>query len=364
MASARKPSSPKPEELLDWYDRHRRRLPWRALPGETASPYAVWLSEIMLQQTTVTAVKPYYERFLERWPRVEDLAQAELDHVLTEWAGLGYYARARNLHKCAKMITNDHGGVFPDTEEALKSLPGIGPYTAAAIASIAFNRCAVVVDGNVERVMARVFAIEQPLPQSKTVLIELAASLTRDHRPGDYAQAVMDLGATVCTPKSPSCVICPWQSPCKARKLGIAAELPRKSPKQSKPTRRGVCFWLTRQDGAILLRRRQEKGLLGGMMEVPSTSWQAEILSNEAVLSQAPIKIGRSKWTPLEGGVSHTFTHFNLELETRSAVLTEKQATGIGTQADYVWVHLDALGDHALPSVMRKVVKHALKVGY
>ncbi|MBT4740134.1 MAG: A/G-specific adenine glycosylase [Rhodospirillaceae bacterium] len=361
MAAAQ---TPNPQDLLAWYDRHRRRLPWRALPGETADPYAVWLSEIMLQQTTVTAVKPYFVRFLSRWPTVEALAAAGLDDVLTEWAGLGYYARARNLHACAKVVAEKHDGVFPKTEDALLALPGIGAYTAAAITAIAFGRKAVVVDGNVERVMARVYAVEEPLPKAKASLKALAAELTQDHRPGDYAQAVMDLGATVCTPKSPSCVLCPWQEPCRARHLGIASDLPRRAPKKERPTRRGVCFWLTRSDGAILLRRRPEKGLLGGMMEIPSTPWHNDQWAMDIAKTHAPVSVAPTKWRSLDGIVMHTFTHFHLELEVEAALITDKRAGAVGGEKDFVWAHLDALGDQALPSVMRKVVKHALKVGY
>lgn len=356
-------------DLLAWYDRHRRRMPWRALPGETADPYAVWLSEIMLQQTTVTAVKPYFEYFLSRWPTVQALAAAPRDDVLTAWAGLGYYARARNLHACAKVITEDHNGVFPDTEEALLTLPGIGPYTAAAIAAIAFDQRAVVMDGNVERVMARLYAVTEPLPISKPTLKELAGALTPKQRPGDYAQAVMDLGATVCTPKSPSCVLCPWQKPCRARAQGIAADLPRKVPKQKKPTRRGTCFWLTRPDGAILLRRRADKGLLGGMMEIPSTPWLDVTMRENPqelphVYTHAPITVTHSKWRVLDGQVRHTFTHFHLELSVAAASVTVRQAEKAEAGQDLLWAQLDSLGDYALPSVMQKVVKHALKVGY
>ena len=250
------PVGPSPRALLAWYDRHRRRLPWRAGPGEGAEPYAVWLSEIMLQQTTVAAVKSYFEKFLTRWPTVADLANADTADVMAAWAGLGYYARARNLHACAKVVATDHGGCFPDTEQALRALPGIGPYTAAAIAAIAFDRKAVVVDGNVERVMARVFGVIEPPPKSKPRLVELAARLTPARRPGDYAQAVMDLGATICTPRSPACSLCPWMAPCVARAKGIAETLPRKIAKAPTPTRHGVAFWMVRGDGAVLLRRR------------------------------------------------------------------------------------------------------------
>ena len=352
------------EDLLDWYDRHRRHLPWRTARGEASDPYAVWLSEIMLQQTTVAAVKPYYQTFLSRWPTVKALAKADLDDVLTAWAGLGYYARARNLHACAQALVKDHDGLFPDDVDSLRRLPGIGEYTAAAIAAIVFGRRAIVVDGNVERVMARLYGIKQPLPKAKVKLKHLAAELTPLQRPGDYAQAVMDLGATVCTPKSPSCVLCPWQTPCMARKLGIAADLPRKTPKKPRPVRRGVCFWLTRPDGAILLRRRPEKGLLGGMMEVPSTPWLDNRWDREDAHAHAPATVTKTKWHALPGSVTHTFTHFHLELSVEAAPVTERRASRAAENEDLFWVHLEAMGDHAIPSVMRKVVKHAVKVGY
>ncbi|HVO17494.1 MAG TPA: A/G-specific adenine glycosylase, partial [Alphaproteobacteria bacterium] len=247
--------------LLAWYDRHRRRLPWRAGPGERPDPYRVWLSEIMLQQTTVATVGPYFTAFLERWPDVARLAAAPLDDVLHAWQGLGYYARARNLHRCAAVVARDHGGRFPDTEDALRALPGVGAYTAAAIAAIAFDRPAVVVDGNVERVVARLHAVDAPLPAAKPELRRLAAALTPDARPGDFAQAMMDLGATLCTPRAPRCVLCPLMAGCAARTRGIAEELPRRTAKPEKPTRRGVAFFAVDADGAVLLRRRDESGL-------------------------------------------------------------------------------------------------------
>jgi A/G-specific adenine glycosylase len=247
---------PEARDLLAWYDRHRRRMPWRALPGVSADPYAVWLSEIMLQQTTVTAVKPYFEAFLARWPTVEALSAAPVADVMAAWAGLGYYARARNLYKCAGVVATAHGGRFPSTEAELLELPGVGPYTAAAIAAIAFGRVATVVDGNVERVMARLFAVTAPLPGSKVLLKELAASLTPSKRAGDYAQGVMDLGATVCTPKSPKCMICPWAPSCVGRIKGIAETLPRKAPKAESPQRYGVAFWMERKDGSVFLQER------------------------------------------------------------------------------------------------------------
>ena len=250
-------------QLLAWYDRHARALPWRVPPnGGQADPYRVWLSEVMLQQTTVAAVKAYFHRFTTRWPTVQALAAAEDADVMAEWAGLGYYARARNLLKCARAVAEL--GEFPDTRADLQNLPGIGPYTSAAIAAIAFNRAETVVDGNVERVMARIFDEHTPLPAAKPVLTGYAARLTPDQRPGDYAQAVMDLGATICTPRNPACGICPWRGPCAARANGTAPDLPRKTPKAAKPVRFGIAYIGRRADGAWLLERRPPKGLLGG----------------------------------------------------------------------------------------------------
>ncbi len=344
-------SGARPADLLAWYDRHRRALPWRAAPGARPDPYRVWLSEIMLQQTTTATVAPYFRAFVARWPRVEDLAAASLDAVLHAWQGLGYYARARNLHKCARIVATDLGGRFPDTETALGALPGIGPYTAAAVAAIAFGRRATVVDGNVVRVMARVFGVTAPVPAAKARLAALAATLTPATRPGDYAQAVMDLGATVCTPRDPTCPACPWAGACIARAQGIAAELPRRAPKAAKPVRRGIAFWLVRTDGAVLLRRRAYSGLLGGMMEVPSTPWRAAAWTAAAARAHAP---AAAPWRRLPGVVRHTFTHFQLELGVLAADI------GGAAPAPGVWCPPDRLGDHALPTVMKKIVRHAL----
>jgi A/G-specific adenine glycosylase len=339
------------DRLLAWYDRHRRRLPWRAGPDETPDPYRVWLSEIMLQQTTVVTVGPYFQRFLERWPTVAALAAANLDDVLHAWQGLGYYARARNMHRCARAIAETRGGRFPESEDALRDLPGIGRYTAAAIAAIAFGRKAVVVDGNVERVVARLFRVEAPLPDSKPRLYELAGTLTPDTRAGDHAQAMMDLGATVCTPQKPKCMLCPLMEACAGK--DIAESLPRKRPKAEKPTRRGVAFWLVRDDGAVLLRRRPEKGLLGGMMEVPSSAWgEGPQPEPAAVLDQAPVAVAAPSVLP--GLVRHGFTHFHLELVVATARANGSAPTGC------VWCPPDAFGDHALPTLMKKVVRHAL----
>ena len=352
MTDSRK--SPDPEILLAWYDGHRRRLPWRAGPGERPDPYRVWLSEIMLQQTTVATVGPYFESFLLRWPVVGALAAAELDEVLHAWQGLGYYARARNLHRCARHVAGDLGGKFPDDEAGLRRLPGVGAYTAAAIAAIAFGRRAVVVDGNVERVIARFFAVREPLPGAKRRLYELADRLTPGSRPGDYAQAVMDLGATVCTPRGPKCVLCPWKQDCAGR--SDAERLPRRAPKPARPIRRGVAFWITRPDGAVLLRRRPETGLLGSMIEVPSTEWVEGAMPSLAKARKAsPLPV--LDWRELPGAVSHTFTHFHLELRVVAGRVGRKAAPKA------LWRHPDEFGGQALPTVMKKIARHALKYG-
>jgi A/G-specific adenine glycosylase len=354
------PASILADTLLAWYDRNRRVLPWRALPGEAADPYGVWLSEVMLQQTTVAAVAPYFRAFTQRWPTIEALAAAPVEDVMHAWAGLGYYARARNLHECAKTVVSWRHGRFPEDEESLLKLPGVGAYTAAAIAAIAFGQKAVVVDGNVERVMARLFAVTEPLPAVKVRLKELAATLTPAQRPGDYAQAVMDLGATLCTPKSPACGICPWMEPCRARALGIEADLPAKLDKPERPTRRGIAFWTIRKDGAVLLRRRPPEGLLGGMMEVPSTPWRAEdwILGEAAAAAPLTAPALAGEWRLLPGLIRHTFTHFHLEMQVAVG------RAGSAAAARGVWCPLDRLGDQALPTLMRKVVRHALAKAY
>ena len=336
--------------LLDWYDSHGRELPWRSKPGRRADPYHVWLSEIMLQQTTVAAVKAYFLKFLEAWPTVHDLAGASLDDVLRAWAGLGYYARARNLHACAGIVSGELGGHFPEAEQALRQLPGIGPYTAAAIAAIAFDRPHAAVDGNVERVISRLHAIAMPLPQSKPRIRELAQALVPASRAGDFAQAMMDLGATLCTPRSPTCLICPWTEQCAGRKRGLAGTLPVKRARAAIPTRFGTAFWLGREDGAVLLRRRPEKGLLGGMMEIPSTPWSASKPRNAA--REAPVD---AAWKKLNGKVAHTFTHFHLELSVMKAVAFDD-----GELPGYRWARREDLAGEALPTLMRKVVALAL----
>lgn len=298
--------------ILAWYDANARQLPWRMPPGSgrRADPYRVWLSEIMLQQTTVAAVKAYFERFTALWPTVADLAAADDADVMGEWAGLGYYARARNLLKCARAVVEEHGGAFPRKEAELLTLPGIGPYTAAAVASIAFDQPAPVMDGNIERVMARLFAVEEPLPSCKPILKGHATRLTPETRPGDHAQALMDLGATICTPKSPACGICPLMAACAARKAGIAADLPKKAPKKAKPVRLGYVYLARRNDGAMLLETRPDKGLLGGMLGFPTSDWSD-------VPSEAPPF--EAEWHDPKLEVRHTFTHFHLRLAIRLA---------------------------------------------
>ena len=343
--------APDPAALLKWYDRHRRHLPWRSAPGERADPYHVWLSEIMLQQTTVKAVGPYYAKFLGRWPDVGALAAAPLDDVLRAWAGLGYYARARNLHACANAVNGQHNGRFPDTEAELRSLPGVGGYTAAAIAAIAFDRRAVAIDGNIERVIARLYAIETELPAAKPEIRRRAEALVPQRRPGDFTQAMMDLGATICTPKKPACGICPWMESCVARARGDAETFPRKAPKVEGRMRHGASFVVTRADGHVLVRTRPTKGLLGGMTEVPSTAWTHELEEAEA-RAQAPLRL---KWRRLPGVVEHGFTHFPLQ----QMVFVARAPAKARAPAGMRWVGLDVLHGEALPNVMRKVIAHA-----
>ena len=339
--------------LLAWYDRHRRALPWRAGPGERADPYRVWLSEIMLQQTTVKTVAPYYARFLERFPTVEQLAQASLDDVLKAWAGLGYYARGRNLHACARAVVERHGGQFPETAAALSELPGIGPYTAAAIAAIAFDEPATPVDGNIERVVARLFAVEEELPGGKPRIRRLAADLTPAQRAGDFAQAMMDLGASLCTPKKPACGLCPLNDGCAARRRGDAETFPRKAAKRVGNLRRGAAFVVVREDGHLLVRTRPTRGLLGGMTEVPTNTWTHDFDAKRA-LAVAP-RLADTQWRRVPGVVTHVFTHFPLEL----VVHTTRVGAAAKAPAGMRWVALADVAGEALPNVMRKVLTHA-----
>jgi A/G-specific adenine glycosylase len=356
------PTPPDPADLLAWYDRHRRDLPWRTPPGGRPDPYRVWLSEIMLQQTTVVAVAPYFARFTARWPDISALAAASLDEVLREWQGLGYYARARNLHACARAVVARHGGVFPADPAGLRALPGIGVYTAAAIAAIAFDRPVAAIDGNAERVLTRLYALCEPLPAAKSRLAALGAALVPPQRPGDFAQALMDLGATICTPRRPRCVLCPWRARCAAAAAGIAESLPARAEKPERPLRHGVAFWLVRPDGAVLLRRRPERGLLGGMIEIPSTPWREQPWSLDEAVDAAP---AAAPWSPLPGTVTHGFTHFRLEL----AILAGRIEAGHDSlrslrdgvaRGGELWSPVDRLGEHALPSLIKKLVRHAL----
>ena len=346
---------PDPAALLAWYDRHRRVLPWRAKSGETPDPYRVWLSEIMLQQTTVRAVAPYFARFVERWPDVQALAAAPLDDVLRLWAGLGYYARARNLHACAKAVAARPDGRFPATESDLAKLPGIGPYTAAAIAAIAFDAPAAAVDGNVERVVTRLFALERELPAAKPAIRALTQALVPAARSGDFAQAMMDLGATICTPKKPACALCPWMTPCAARARGDAETFPRKAAKREGKLRRGAAYVVRRADGFVLVRSRPPKGLLGGMTEVPTTVW-SHGFDTDAAFEHAP-RLARAgpTWRRLSGVVRHVFTHFPLELTVYVAEVSATTAAPDGMR----WVPVATLAGEAFPTVMRKVLAHA-----
>lgn len=336
--------------LLDWYDRHARSLPWRVSPsdraqGVVADPYRVWLSEIMLQQTTVQAVKPYFANFASRWPSVADLAAADTEDVMKAWAGLGYYSRARNLKRCADVVAADHGGQFPDTEEGLRALPGIGPYTAAAIAAIAFDRKAAVVDGNIERVFTRLCAIETPLPSAKNEIRAAVGKVTPDDRPGDFAQALMDLGSMICTPKRPACVLCPLNEPCLARQTGRQEQLPVKPMKKEKPVRLGAAFVAERGDGAVFLLKRPDTGLLGGMTGLPTTNWTVRADGATGAKSAPFAADWRSK-----GVITHVFTHFELRLEVFHAVVT-------GTpDHEGWWSDPDSLPGEALPTVMKKAL--------
>ena len=385
------------QRLLAWYDIHRRELPWRAKPGEAADPYRVWLSEIMLQQTTVQAVAGYYRKFIARWPTVGALAKAPPDDVLAAWAGLGYYARARNLHQAAKVVSKEMGGRFPSAAEELRKLPGVGAYTAGAIAAIAFGAREAAMDANAERAIARLFAVVEPLPGAKAKLLALGKSLVPHKRAGDFVQALMDLGAGVCTARRPACEKCPWADECEARRRGIAEALPAKAPKRARPLRRGAAFVARDRSGAVLLVKRPEKGLLGGMLQPPLGPWSGKFPSDKEALAQAPF---RAAWKKLPGVVHHTFTHFELEIEVWAAEVAKRPlnllhpppeggsitpkrlrvgGSGRGNRAartphrktrsasfsaspsrgEARWISMAKLKDAALPTVMRKIIAHA-----
>jgi A/G-specific adenine glycosylase len=347
-------ASPDPTALLAWYDRHHRDLPWRISPpmrakGLTPDPYRVWLSEVMLQQTTVPAVKAYFDRFTRAWPTVGDLAAAETEDVMKAWAGLGYYARARNLKKCAEAVATLHGGIFPRTVEALRSLPGIGDYTSAAIAAIAYDERALVMDGNVERVLSRLFAVDEPLPGAKPILKRHLDAITPAERPGDFAQAMMDLGATICTPRRPACGLCPWREVCLALCNGDPEPYPFKAPKKEKPVRVGAAFVAFDGAGRILLRKRPESGLLGGMTEVPTTTWTAR-QDGETGMAAAPFG---ASWRVC-GVVTHVFTHFELRLTVYRAEVSRS------LPKDGWWAEIGGLDGEALPTVMKKAIAAAM----
>jgi A/G-specific adenine glycosylase len=348
-----KPSPvPSAVPLLDWYDRHRRSLPWREAVRD---PYRIWLSEVMLQQTTVAAVTPRWRRFLARFPDVAALAAAPWDAVAEEWAGLGYYARARNLHACAQAVVA--AGGFPNTVEGLRALPGIGAYTAAAVAAIAFGRPVVPLDGNVERVVARLQAVETPLPGARPALAALAQGWMEQAaaraRPSDFVQALFDLGATICTPRNPACAICPWQADCTGRRAGIAETLPRKAPKAARPLKRGVHFLLTDVESRILLQRRPPKGLLGGMLGLPGTPWREAGWSEEEALGFAPALL---PWRALPGEAQHGFTHFEL----RMTLLAAQAPAGLNAEGE--WLSPPA-ARRALPGAMQRLLALAEAAG-
>ncbi len=348
-------TSDRSTKILRWYDRHHRVLPWRVSPPEQASgikpdPYRVWLSEIMLQQTTVEAVKSYFVKFVERWPTVKAMAKASEDDILRAWAGLGYYSRARNLKKCADAVVVEHDGKFPESAARLKELPGIGDYTSAAIAAIAFGEAVAVVDGNVERVVSRLYAIETPLPAAKTQIRAHMGQLTPIDRPGDFAQAVMDLGATICTPRRPTCAICPLNDECAALKSRDPEEFPVKAPKAAKPIRIGAAFIAIAEDGSILLRKRRGEGLLAGMTEVPGSHWTARI-DGDATIDAAPFP---AQWTA-SGSITHVFTHFELRLS-----IYRSENVCKTTSTDGWWSRPDELSDEALPTVMKKAIIAAI----
>ncbi len=352
------PQAPEAALLLSWYDRHHRDLPWRVSPpmaarGIRPDPYHVWLSEVMLQQTTVQAVKPYFARFLAQWPSVDDLAAAASEDVMVAWAGLGYYARARNLKKCAEAVSGDHGGMFPDTEEGLRALPGIGDYTAAAVAAIAFNRQAAVMDGNVERVISRLYAIDTPLPAAKPLMKAKVAAITPVDRPGDFAQAMMDLGATICTPKRPTCSLCPLRERCRVLSGHDPETFPVKAAKKEKPVRLGAAFVAVADEADIFLRRRVETGLLGGMTEVPTTEWTSR-KDGETSEAAAPFA---GDWQAC-GVVTHVFTHFELRLSVYRAAVTRSGRN------DGWWQSITNLEAEALPTVMKKAIAQAIPAAF
>jgi A/G-specific adenine glycosylase len=349
--TARTQSPPIARRVLAWWDRHRRTLPWRAEAGCPSDPYLVWLSEILLQQTTVQAVIPYFERFRMLWPRVEDLAAAPLEEIMRAFAGLGYYSRAHNMHACAREIAR-RGGAFPRGEAELRALPGIGAYTAAAVAAIAFNEPTAPVDGNIARIIARLHAIDRPIAQARRAIAEAAAALTSPNRSGDFAQALMDIGATICTPRNPDCAACPMRSACAGFATGDPGAYPRKPIRKARPHRKGAAFFAQAADGSILLRTRPPRGLLGGTLELPGTSWSPDHQPDEA-MREAPLP---ASWRAAPGCVEHVFTHFSLALTIYVAQLPRTPPAHEGS----FWMAPDAIEGAALSSLMRKALAHGL----
>jgi A/G-specific adenine glycosylase len=347
---------PQSADLLVWYDRHHRELPWRVSPkarasGRLAEPYHIWLSEVMLQQTTVQAVKAYFVKFLTLWPTVADLAAADTEDVMKAWAGLGYYARARNLKKCAEAVVALHGGRFPQTVEGLRELPGIGDYTSAAVAAIAFDIRALVMDGNVERVVSRLFAVREALPGAKPILKAHLETLTPWERPGDFAQAMMDLGATICTPKRPACSLCPWRENCMALANDDPEKFPFKAARKDKPVRQGAAFVAMDERGRVLLRKRIDSGLLGGMTEVPTTAWNSN-RDGATGTEAAPFDAG---WKA-SGAITHVFTHFELRL---SVYRADVNSADLAADEGW-WEPVTNLETQALPTVMKKAITAAI----
>lgn len=344
-------------QILEWYDTNKRTLPWRALPDQIPDPYHVWLSEIMLQQTTVGAVMSYFQKFITLWPSIHDLAKAPQEDIMNEWAGLGYYNRARNLHACAKIVVNDFGGVFPDKQVDLKKLPGIGDYTSAAIMTIAFNKPASVMDGNIERIMARIFAVQDPLPKSKPILKKYTDHMFHDFtdRPGDLAQAMMDLGAGVCIAKTPRCALCPVSHLCAAKEQEIAATLPKKEKKKPKPQKFGFIYWVENEKGQILLHRRPDKGLLGGMLALPTSEWIDQ--KQKSVLKDISLKNTQS-FGGKAVSIHHSFTHFDLELHLKTASAFNQ---GFESDDTYNWHDKASVKPSQFPTVFKKAVNLFLK---
>ncbi len=347
------PDADAADRLLAWYERYARKLPWRTGPADRArgirpDPYRVWLSEVMLQQTTVKAVAPYFETFLARWPTVAALAAARDEEIMAAWAGLGYYSRARNLIACARAVANGHGGQFPQSAECLAGLPGIGAYTSAAIAALAFDEPVAVVDGNVERVITRYFTIDEPMPGAKQTVRERLQPMVPFGRPGEFAEALMDLGATICTPKNPACPLCPLNADCRAFAEGTPLAYPVKPPKAKRPTRYGAAYVARRGDGAVLVRRRPPKGLLGGMVEVPGGTW-----SESGAGGEPPFAAG---WRKVPGTVEHVFTHFRLLVDVHAAECHESTPAPEGCW----WAAAADLPDVGLPSVMAKIIEAAV----